>query len=101
MFKNFGVGLAQKAPEFINMGFDLLSRLVSGIVSAVPILIQYVPTIISTFANIINEISTILAKGAEILWQLITGLLSAIPTLVANIRRLYRQSGILLWLFSG
>ena len=68
------------------MGFDLLSRLLDGIISAIPILVEYVPNIITTFANIINDnFPTILQKGAELIWQLVQGLIGAIPTIVANI----------------
>lgn len=55
--QDIGTNLAQKAPEMISMGFDLLSRLLDGIISAIPILVEYVPNIITTFANILMIIS--------------------------------------------
>lgn len=73
----------------IQKGFELLSKLVEGIVSAIPILIAKVPEIISTFANVINDnFPTILMKGVELIGQLILGILQAIPTLVANIPKI-------------
>lgn len=53
------------------------------------ILIAKVPTIISTFANVINDnFPTILAKGVGLLWELIKGIISAIPDLIANIPKI-------------
>ena len=73
----------------IKKGFDLLGKLVEGIVQAIPILIAKVPTIISTFANVINDnFPTILAKGVGLLWELIKGIISAIPDLIANIPKI-------------
>ena len=87
--QQLGDDIAAKAPEFIEKGFQLLSELVSGIVSAIPILIQKVPEIVSTFANVINDnFPTILKKGVELLWQLITGIISSIPTLIENIPKI-------------
>ena len=84
--QGIGEKLAEAAPVMIQKGFELLQKLVEGIVTAIPILIERVPEIISTFANIINDnFPTILMKGAELLGQLALGLIQAIPTLIANI----------------
>ena len=73
----------------IQKGFELLSKLVEGIVSAIPILVSRVPEIISTFANIINDnFPTILMKGVELIGQLVAGIIQAIPTIVANIPKI-------------
>ena len=86
-----GIGdkLAEAAPILIQKGFELLQKLVEGIITAVPILISRIPEIISTFANIINDnFPTILMKGAELLGQLVMGLIQAIPTLIENIPKI-------------
>ena len=84
--QKIGDKLSEAAPGLIQKGFELLQKVVEGIVSAIPVLIEKVPKIISTFANIINDnFPTILMKGAQLLGQLGIGIVKAIPTLVANI----------------
>ena len=78
--QSIGTKIAEFAPTLIDKGFELLSKLVEGITSAFPILIQKVPEIISTFANIINDnFPTIIKKGFELIVQFVSGIISAIP----------------------
>ena len=91
MVQNFATRLSEQVPVLISKGFEMLSNFVSGIVSALPMLIQKVPVIVSTFANIINDnFPTILKKGFDLLVQLIKGIISAIPTLIQNIPQIIR-----------
>ena len=78
--------LSELAPIFVQKGFEMLSALVQGITNALPTLIEKVPQIVITFANIINDnFPMILLKGVQLLGQFLAGILKAIPTLVANI----------------
>lgn len=81
--------IAAQAPQFIKSGFELLNKLADGIVSALPVMIAKVPTIISTFANIINDNGpTILMCGLKLIAKLALGIIQAIPTLIVNIPKI-------------
>lgn len=57
-----------------------------GIANGLPTLIEYVPTIISNIAGLINDNAPkILAAGVQIIVTLVKGLINAIPTIIANI----------------
>jgi phage-related protein len=86
---NFATTLYDNAPTLIDIGFDLLSNLVQGILDSLPILLAKAPEIVSKFANIINDNApTILKKGVELVWQIVKGIIQAIPTLVQNIPKI-------------
>lgn len=81
--------IAAQAPQFIKSGFELLNKLADGIVSALPVMIAKIPTIISTFANIINDNGpTILMCGLKLIAKLALGIIQAIPTLIVNIPKI-------------
>lgn len=81
--------IASQAPQFIKCGFELLNKLADGIISALPVMIAKIPTIISTFANIINDNApTVLICGVKLIGKLALGLMQAIPTLIANIPKI-------------
>lgn len=66
--QKFASNIAAQAPQFIKSGFELLNKLADGIISALPVMIAKIPTIISTFANIINDNApTILICGVKLL----------------------------------
>lgn len=71
---------------WIEKGFEILQNLLNGIISAIPVMVEMLPQVITTFANIINQnFPVILLKGAELLWQFIQGILSAIPLIIENL----------------
>lgn len=81
-------GLTQ--PEMINNIIDaalaLLTGLVDGLKNALPLLTQYVPTIIINLATtLIENIPKIVECGIELLKALIDGLVETIPQLIAAI----------------
>ena len=81
--------IAAQAPQFIKSGFEMLNKLVDGIVSALPVMIAKIPTIISTFANIINDNGpTVLMCGLKLIAKLALGIIQAIPTLIVNIPKI-------------
>lgn len=91
MIQKFASNIAKQAPTFIKTGFDMLSRLVDGIVNALPVMIAKIPTIISTFANIINNNApTIIMSGAQLIGKLIIGIIQSIPTLIANVPKIIK-----------
>ena len=58
---------------------------------ALPELIERIPTIISTFANVINDNApTILMTGVCIILDIIKGLIKAIPTLILSIPKIIK-----------
>ena len=86
-----GQNLAKSAPMLIEKGFKMLTNLVDGIINALPVMIQKIPLIVSTFARIITDnMPIILMKGAELLFRFIKGIVSAIPTLIANMPQIIR-----------
>lgn len=87
--QKFATQIASQAPQFIKSGFEMLNKLVDGIVSALPVMIAKIPTIISTFANIINDNGpTILMCGLNLIAKLALGIIQAIPTLIVNIPKI-------------
>ncbi len=83
--------IAAQAPQFIKSGFELLNKLADGIVSALPVMIAKIPTIISTFANIINDNGpTVLMCGLKLIAKLALGIIQAIPTLIVNIPKIIK-----------
>lgn len=87
--QKFATQIASQAPQFIKSGFEMLNKLADGIVSALPVMIAKIPTIISTFANIINDNgATILMCGLKLIAKLALGIIQAIPTLIVNIPKI-------------
>lgn len=87
--QKFASNIASQAPTFIKTGFDMLSRLVDGIVNALPVMIAKIPTIISTFANIINDNApTIIMSGAKLIAKLVIGIIQSIPVLIASVPKI-------------
>lgn len=87
--QKFASNIAAQAPQFIKSGFELLNKLADGIISALPVMIAKIPTIISTFANIINDNGhTILMCGLKLIAKLALGIIQAIPTLIVNIPKI-------------
>lgn len=74
---------AQKLPEFMNFGVQILSALISGITENIPILAEALPGVIESIAMALAELAPALAPAAvQIMAALAEGLMVAIPTLV-------------------
>lgn len=74
---------AQKLPEFMNFGVQILSALISGITENIPILANALPGIIESIAVALAELAPELAPAAvQIMAALAEGLTVAIPTLI-------------------
>ena len=84
-------------PEVLQTGTELVSSLAAGFAqgipaflsTALPQLISYVPDIIINIAGIINDnMPKILAQGVSIIVHLIAGIIQAVPSLLANWKKI-------------
>ena len=84
--------VAQLAERYgMSKAIDLLLNLVQGIANGLPTLIEYVPTIVSNIAGLINDNAPkILQAGIQVIITLVQGLINAIPTIIANIPQIIR-----------
>lgn len=86
MVLKFSEMLRSNFGKIVDAGIDLVLNIVQGIANGLPALIEYVPTIISNIAGLINDNAPkILKAGFQIIITLLSGLIQAIPTLIANI----------------
>lgn len=73
-------------PSLISGGAQLLTGLITGLISAAPSLISAVPGIVSSVAAAISEnLPTILQSGRELLDMLTTGILEGIPAMLEKL----------------
>ena len=74
---------ATKQFVIIDAGINLIEGLIEGIVSAIPIIIEKIPTIVETILGLITEeLPKILEMGESILESLIQGILTCLPKLL-------------------
>lgn len=86
MLLQFTENLRANFSNIVDAGIDLLLKFVQGIANGLPTLIEYIPTIISNIAGLINDNAPkILQAGIQIIVTLVKGLINAIPTIIANI----------------
>lgn len=86
MILSFSEGLKDNAGKLIDAGLNLLLSLAEGIANSLPVLIEYIPQIITNIADIINENAPkLILTAGVILLKLGEGLIKAIPTLIKNI----------------
>ena len=75
--------ITEKLPEILKVGMDILTKLIDGIVSALPTLMPAVIQVINTLVqNIIQLLPQILQAGIEIIVELANGLAQALPDLI-------------------
>lgn len=86
MLLQFTENLRANFSNIVDAGIDLLLNFVQGIANGLPTLIEYIPTITSNIAGLINDNAPkILQAGIQIIVTLVKGLINAIPTIIANI----------------
>ena len=73
-------------PSLVSGGAQLLTGLITGLISALPSLISAVPEIVVSIATAIYEnLPTIQAAGLELLNMLTTGILAGIPVMIEKL----------------
>lgn len=78
--------IRENAGELMDAGMELLVQLAQGIANSLPVLIEYIPQIVTNIANIINDNAPKLLKTAgQIVVTLAKGIVNAIPTLIVNL----------------
>lgn len=83
---SFISAIAEQLPQVLEMGTQILTSLISGIIQALPTLVEEVPQIIEQFASALVEIgSQLLDTGAELLGKLTTGIETGLPDMVSRL----------------
>ena len=83
---DFLSSIAERLPEILERGKDMILNLVNGIIQNLPKIVEAVVKGISTFvATVTENLPDILAAGVDIILELAEGLIQAIPDLVARI----------------
>lgn len=78
--------IVEKLPEFIDMGVQMVTSLISGIVSNAPTIASAAVQIVETLVEGIAELLSLLIEGAaQLIAGLATGLAKSLPTLVPTI----------------
>lgn len=79
-------GIVEKAPEAIQSGYELLSKLVDGFVGSIPEKLPLLLDFIQKFADSVAEKAPIIIeKGFELLGKFVDGIVSALPTLIEKV----------------
>lgn len=82
----FSEGLRANAGALVDAGLNLITNLAQGIVDSLPLLIGYIPQIITNIAGIINDNAPkLLLTAGKLILTIGQGLIQAIPALIANI----------------
>lgn len=77
--------LSQSLPQFLAQGSDIVTQIVSGIISGLPSVLSAAGQIISGFLNIVlSALPQILSSGAEMLVNLVQGIIGNLPEIVAG-----------------
>ena len=75
--------IAQKLPEFLQFGIDLVLQIVSGIASGLPSLISGGVSMLESLITGIQTIApTLLSVGLSLLLTLLSGILQAVPSIL-------------------
>ena len=75
--------IAQKLPEFLQFGIDLVLQIVSGIASGLPSLISGGVSMLESLISEIQSIApTLLSVGLSLLLTLLSGILQAVPSIL-------------------
>lgn len=73
-------------PRLLQIGVDIIFKLIDGIITSLPNLVPQIMNIITTIiTTLISMLPEILKMGIEVLMQLITGIAQAIPDLIPQI----------------
>lgn len=77
--------------NLITTGVNLLISLVGGIITAIPKLVQAVPTIVKNLVQaLIQNAPTLILSGIALIGELTVGLIQAIPDIVASIPKIIK-----------
>ena len=83
---SFITAIVERLPQVLEMGTQILTALISGIIQALPALVGAVPQIIEQLASALVEIgSQLLDTGAELLNQLTTGIETGLPDMASRL----------------
>lgn len=83
---SFISAIVERLPQVLEMGTQILTALISGIIQALPALVGAVPQIIGQLASALVAIgSQLLDTGAELLNQLTTGIETGLPDMVSRL----------------
>lgn len=78
--------VADKLPEFLNMGVQILTSITSGIIQALPDLVAALPQIISSISGALVDLGgQLLSTGAELLDKLTSGIETGLPDMVSRL----------------
>lgn len=79
-------------PQFITVGTQIISSVVSGILQSIPTLVAAIPQIVGSFIQGIGEaIPQILNSGMEMIQRLATGIVTGIPNMVAQLPQIIQS----------
>lgn len=77
--------LSQSLPQFLAQGSDIVTQIVSGIISGLPSVLSAAGQIISGFLNsVLSALPQILSSGEEMLVNLVQGIIWNLPEIVAS-----------------
>lgn len=75
-----------KLPEFLNIGTQVITALVSGIVQSIPTLIASIPEIITQLVTAFSSLGNqMLDTGTDLLVQLANGIETGIPDMISKL----------------
>ena len=78
--------LVESLPEFLDMGFDIVGRLVKGLGNNLPQIISTVISMISKMLQtFISRLPEFLAMGVKLIVNLVSGLVKSIPQILREI----------------
>lgn len=82
----------QQLPAFLDMGVQVITSLATGIVNAIPTLVQAIPPLLSSIWTAFTQLGPqILQMGGQLITMLAQGLQTGLPTLAASIPQLIAQ----------
>ena len=84
--------VADKLPEFLNMGVQILTSITSGIIQALPDLVAALPQIISSISEALVDLGgQLLSTGAELLDKLTSGIETGLPDMVSRLPQIITE----------
>lgn len=84
--------VADKLPEFLNMGVQILTSITSGIIQALPDLVAALPQIISSISGALVDLGgQLLSTGAELLDKLTSGIETGLPDMVSRLPQIITE----------
>ena len=79
-------GIAERTPEVIRSGYELLSKLVDGFTASIPEKLPLLLDFIQKFADgIAEKVPIIIQKGFELLGKFVDGIVSGLPALIEKV----------------